>query len=154
MIKMKQFLSGFILKGLVAGAFGPPVLAIVYWILGITGAVESFSPNEVALGILSIELLAFVVGGMSTIYQREQLPLATAILIHGGVLYLTYILIYLINSWLQRQLLPILVCSAIFVTCYALIWAFIYLFNKHRTRKINQNLRNLKGGLAASFLFL
>ena len=137
---MKKFLSDFFLRGLVAAAFGPPVLAIIYWILGVTGAVESFSPNEVALGILTIELLALMVGGMTTIYQQEQLPLASAILIHGGVLYLTYIFIYLINGWLQRQLMPILVFSVIFVTGYALIWLFIYLFNKHRTKKINQNL--------------
>ena len=137
---MKKFLSDFFLRGLVAAAFGPPVLAIIYWILGVTGAVESFPPNEVALGILTIELLALMVGGMTTIYQQEQLPLASAILIHGGVLYLTYIFIYLINGWLQRQLMPILVFSVIFVTGYALIWLFIYLFNKHRTKKINQNL--------------
>ena len=137
---MKKFLSDFFHRGLIAAAFGPPVLAIIFWILGATGAVESFSPNEVALGILTIELLALVVGGMTTIYQQEQLPLATAILIHGGVLYITYIVIYLINGWLQRQLMPILVFSVIFVTGYALIWLFIYLFNKHRTKKINQNL--------------
>ena len=139
---MKKFFSDFFLRGLVAAAFGPPVLAIIYWILGFTGAVESFSPNEVALGILTIELLALVIGGMTTIYQQEQLPLATAILIHGGVLYVTYIVIYLINGWLQRRLVPILVFSGIFVTCYGLIWLFIYRFNKHRTKKINRSLHN------------
>ena len=138
---MKRFFSDFFLRGLVAAAFGPPVLAIIYWILGRTGAVESFSPNEVALGILTIELLALVVGGMTTIYQQEQLSLASAILIHGGVLYVAYIVIYLINGWLQRQWMPILVFSVIFVTGYALIWLYIYLFNKHKTKKINQNLR-------------
>ena len=137
---MKKFFSDFFLRGLVAASFGPPVLAIIYWILGITGVVEHFSPNEVALGILTIELLALVVGGMSAIYQQEQLPLATAILIHGGVLYIAYILIYLINGWLQRKLMPILVFSVIFVTGYALIWLFIYLFNKARIKKVNQVL--------------
>ena len=137
---MKTFLADFFLRGLVAASFGPPVRAIIYWILGAAGAVESFSPNEVALGILTIELLALVVGGMSAIYQQEQLPLATAILIHGGVLYVTYILIYLINGWLQRKLMPILVFSVIFVTGYALIWLFIYLFNKARIKKVNQGL--------------
>lgn len=138
---MKKFLSDFFLKGMIAAAFGPPVLAIIYWILGCTGAVESFTPSEVALGILTIELLAFVVGGMGTIYQQEQLPLASAILIHGGVLYVTYIVIYLVNGWLQRKLTPILVFSTIFLSCYALIWTGIYLFNKRRTAKINQNLQ-------------
>ena len=137
---MKKFFSDFFLRGLVAASFGPPVLAIIYWILGVTGVVEHFSPNEVALGILTIELLALVVGGMSAIYQQEQLPLATAILIHGGVLYIAYIVIYLINGWLQRKLMPILVFSVIFVTGYALIWLFIYLFNKARIKKVNQGL--------------
>ena len=137
---MKKFLSDFFLRGLVAGSFGPPVLAIIYWILGATGVVESLSPKEVALGILTIEILALVVGGMSAIYQQEQLPLATAILIHGGVLYITYILIYLINGWLQRQLKPILVFTGIFVTGYALIWGFIFLVNKGRIKKINRIL--------------
>ena len=137
---MKKFFSDFFLRGLVAASFGPPVLAIVYWILGHTGAVEHLSPNGVALGILTIELLALVVGGMSAIYQQEQLPLATAILIHGGVLYAAYIVIYLINGWLQRQILPILVFSGIFVAGYALIWLFIYLFNKARIKKVNQGL--------------
>ena len=139
---MKKFLADFFLKGLIAAAFGPPVLAIVYWILGRSGAVDSFSPSEVALGILTIELLAMVVGGMSVIYRQEQLPLATAILIHGGVLYVAYIVIYLINGWLKRKLVPILVFSAIFLAGYALIWLFIYLFNKHRTQKINRSLHN------------
>ena len=137
---MKKFFSDFFLRGLVAGSFGPPVLAVIYWILGATGAVESLSPKEVALGILTIEILALVVGGMSAIYQQEQLPLAMAILIHGGVLYAAYILIYLINGWLQRQLIPILVFSAIFLTGYGLIWGFIYLFNKGKIEKINQGL--------------
>ena len=51
---MKKFLSIFFLRGLVAASFGPPVLAIIYWILGATGAVESLSPGKVALGILTI----------------------------------------------------------------------------------------------------
>ena len=137
---MKKFLSVFFLRGMIAAAFGPPVLAIIYWIIGMTGAAESLSPNEVALGILTIELLALVVGGMSAIYQQERLPLASAILIHGGVLYITYILVYLINGWLLRQLGPILVFSVIFLAGYVLIWLLIFLLNRNRTRKINQSL--------------
>ena len=139
---MKKFLTDFFPRGLMAAACGPPVLAVIYWILGHTGAVETLAPNEAALGILTIELLAFVVGGMSAIYQQEQLPLASAILIHGIVLYAAYIVIYLVNGWLKRQLGPILVFSAIFLAGYALIWLCIYLTARNKTRKINFNLHN------------
>ena len=138
---MKKFLSDFFLRGLVAASFGPPVLAIIYWILGATGAVESLSPGKVALGILTIELLALVVGGMSAIYQQEQLPLATAILIHGGVLYITYIFIYLINGWLQDSLIPILVFTGIFLAGYALIWLIIYFVERAKAEKLNELLK-------------
>ena len=137
---MKKFIKDFLLRGLIAAAGGPVVLAVIYGILGKTGAVTSLTPEEVCRGILSITLLALVVGGMTTIYQQERLPLVTAILIHGGVLYLTYILIYLFNGWLQQKLVPILVFTGIFLVSYALIWLCIYLFERSKITRINQKL--------------
>ena len=137
---MKKFLKEFFLRGLLCAGGGPLVLAIIYGILGATGTVSAFSPREVCLGILTIMLLAFVVAGMTAIYQLERLPLTTAILLHGGVLYLTYILIYLINGWLKQQLIPILVFSAIFVAGYFLIWCIIYFCTKAKAESINRSL--------------
>lgn len=138
---MKAFWKDFLLRGLTVAAGGPIVLAIIYWVMGATGAVTQFSPNEVCIGILTITLLAFVAGGMTAVYQHEQLPLPTAILLHGGVLYIAYLFIYLVNGWLVRQFAPILVFTGIFIGLYALIWLFIYLFNKHKADKLNQKLK-------------
>ena len=137
---MKKFLKEFLLRGLICAAGGPLVLAIIYGILGATGAVVSFSPREVCLGILTITLLAFIAAGMTAIYQMEQLPLPTMILLHGGALYIAYILTYLINGWLASQLMPILVFSGIFVVGYALIWLIIYCIEKKKTAKLNKLL--------------
>ena len=138
---MKEFLKGFLLRGLTAAGGGPVVLAIIYGFLGKTGAVATLTPQEVSLGILSVTLLAFMVAGLGAVFQLEELPLMTAILVHGAGLYLTYILIYLLNGWLQDKLIPILVFTAIFVAGYGLIWLFIYLVNRAKTRKINALLR-------------
>ena len=137
---MKKFLKEFLLRGLICAAGGPLVLAIIYGILGATGAVVSFSPREVCLGILTITLLAFIVAGMTAIYQMEQLPLPTMILLHGGALYIAYILTYLINGWLANQLMPILVFTGIFVVGYAIIWLIIYCIEKKKTAKLNKLL--------------
>ena len=137
---MKKFLKEFLLRGLICAAGGPLVLAIIYGILGATGAVVSFSPREVCLGILTITLLAFIVAGMTAIYQMEQLSLPTMILLHGGALYIAYILTYLINGWLANQLMPILVFTGIFVVGYALIWLIIYCIEKKKTAKLNKLL--------------
>ena len=118
---MKNFWKEFLLRGLICASGGPIVLAMIYGILGAAGAVEAFSPREVCMGILTITLLAFTAAGMTAIYQMEQLPLPTMILLHGGALYIAYILTYLLNGWLQQQLLPILVFTGIFVAGYAVI---------------------------------
>ena len=138
---MKKFWKEFFLRGLICAAGGPLVLAVIYGILGATGAVESFSPGEVCTGILSITLLAFIAAGMTAIYQMEQLPLPTMILLHGGALYLTYLLTYLLNGWLLNQFVPILVFTGIFIAGYALIWLIIYFVTKAKAEKINKMLK-------------
>lgn len=138
---MKKFMKEFWLRGLVAASGGPLVLAIIYGTLGTTNTITSLTPQEVCLGILSLTLLALFAGGMTAIYQLEQLPLPSAILIHGAGLYLAYILVYLLNGWLQRQLIPILVFTAVFVTGYAIIWLIIYRFTKAKAERLNKKLR-------------
>ena len=137
---MKKFLSDFFLRGLLAAAGGPVVLAIIYGTLGATGTIDSLSPREVCLGILSITLLALLCGGMTAIYQQERLPLASAILIHGGVLYLGYVVVYLLNGWLAKGWLPLAVFSGIFIVSYAIIWGIIFLFTRRDTKKLTQQL--------------
>jgi len=130
-----------LLRGLMWSGGGPIILAVIYGVLGATGAVEYFSPREVCMGILTITLLAFIAAGMTAIYQMEQLPLPTMILLHCGALYIAYILTYLLNGWLQRSLIPILVFTGIFILGYALIWLIIYCITKAKTEKINQKLQ-------------
>lgn len=138
---MKKFWKEFFLRGLICASGGPIILAIIYGILGVTGTVETFSPREVCIGILTIMLLAFTAAGMTAIYQMEQLPLPIMILLHGGALYIAYILTYLFNGWLQNSLVPILVFTGIFVVSYALIWLIIYCVTKAKTESLNRKLK-------------
>ena len=137
---MKKFWKEFLLRGLICAAGGPIVLAIIYGILGATGTVETFSSGEVCTGILSITLLAFIAAGMTAIYQVEQLPLPIMILLHGGALYIAYILTYLLNGWLMKRLTDILVFTGIFIAGYAFIWLIIYLVEKAKAEKLTKLL--------------
>ena len=138
---MKKFWKEFLLRGLICASGGPIVLAIIYGILGATGTVEAFSPREVCLGILAITLLAFIAAGMTAIYQMEQLPLPIMILLHGGVLYIAYILTYLLNGWVLNQLKPILVFTGVFIGGYGLIWTVIYSITRAKTEALNKKLK-------------
>ena len=138
---MKKFWKEFILRGLICAAGGPLVLASIYGILGATGTVQTLPAGQVCMAILSIIVLAFLAAGLTAIYQLEQLPLSTMILVHGGGLYLAYILTYLLNGWLMNQLIPILVFTGIFIVGYALVWLVIYLVEKKKADRLNKLLK-------------
>ena len=138
---MKKIVLDFMRRGLVACGLGPIVLAVFYLVLQRQGAVEILTVNQVCLGIFSLSALAFIAGGMNVIYQIEQLPLMVAILIHGSVLYLSYLGTYLLNDWLEWGVTPILVFSGIFLIGYLVIWAIIYSIIKRNTERLNAVLK-------------
>ncbi len=137
---MKKLVLEFFRRGLIACGFGPIVLAIVYLVLHNLALVDTLTVNQVCIGIFSLTALAFIAGGMNVIYQIERLPLMFAILIHGVVLYISYLATYLLNDWLEWGATPILVFSAIFVVGYFVIWAIIYSIIKRKTAKLNEIL--------------
>ena len=138
---MKKFVSAFVLRGLIAMGVGPIVLAIVYLILKQAAVVDTLTVDQVCVGVFSLSVLAFIAGGMNAIYQIERMPLMTAILIHGGVLYVGYFATYLLNDWLDLGIIPIIVFTAIFVVGYIVIWAVIYSIIRKNTAKLNEMLK-------------
>ena len=128
-------------RGFIACGFGPIVLAIFYLILQQQGAVQTLTVDQVCLGIFSLSALAFIAGGMNVVYQIERLPLMVAILIHGGVLYISYLVTYLLNGWLKWGTAPILAFSGIFLLGYLAIWAIIYSVTKRNTEQLNELLK-------------
>ena len=138
---MKRYIFEFFHRGFIACGLGPIVLAILYLILQQQALLETLTVNQVCLGIFSLSALAFIAGGMNVIYQIERLPLMVAILIHGSVLYVSYLATYLLNDWLEWGVTPILVFTGIFVFGYLVIWAIIYSITKKNTEKLNQILK-------------
>ena len=150
---MRKNVLEFFRRGMIACGVGPIVLAVFYLILQHQGAIETLTVNQVCLGIFSLSALAFIAGGMNVIYQIERLPLMAAILIHGGVLYISYLGTYLLNDWLELGVTPILVFSGIFVLGYLAVWAVIYSVTKRNTEKLNEMLKQKQQNAEEPFLF-
>lgn len=138
---MKKIALEFLRRGSIASGIGPIVLAIVYLVLEKAAGIQALTVSEVVTGIFSLTALAFIAGGMNAIYQIERLPLMTAILIHGVVLYLSYLVTYLINDWLDFGVIPVVVFSLIFVVGYIVIWAIVYFMTRKNTQEINEMLK-------------
>lgn len=137
---MKKYMKEFLMRGLLACAGGPVILAIIYGVLGACGTVEALTPMEVCKGILTITLMAFLAAGVTVVYQIEELPLFPAILIHGIVLYLDYLMIYLVNGWIAQGWQPLLVFTGVFVVGYAITWAIIYAIIRKDARNVSRHL--------------
>ena len=137
---MKKYLVDFLRRGLCACGFGPLMLAVVYLCLHAGGVALTISTAVAAKNILTILLMAFIAGGITVVYQIEELPLFPALLLHGIVLYLDYLMIYLCNGWLAQGPTPLLIFSIIFVAGYGLVWLIIYLATKAKTKKLNQSI--------------
>ena len=139
---MKQYIVDFLRRGLLACGGGPMVLAIIYAAHSACGTIDTISLSEAAKGIITVTMLAFVAGGVTVVYQIERLALFPALLIHGAVLYLDYLVIYLINGWLASGMMPIVIFSICFILGYTAIWAFIYFASVKKTKKLNKAIKN------------
>ena len=138
---MKKVALEFLRRGVMSCGVGPIILAVLYLILHHNGVVENVSVKELCVGIFSLSALAFVAGGINALYQLERLPLMAAILIHGSVLYVSYLMTYLVNGWLEWGRVPVLVFTGIFVVGYLVIWAVIYFVIKIKTKNLNKMLK-------------
>jgi hypothetical protein len=138
---MKKVALEFLHRGVMSCGVGPIILAVLYLILHHNGVVENVSVKELCVGIFSLSALAFIAGGINALYQLERLPLMAAILIHGSVLYVSYLMTYLVNGWLEWGRVPVLVFTGIFVVGYLVIWAVIYFVIKRKTKNLNKMLK-------------
>lgn len=138
---MKNHIFEFFRRGMIACGLGPMVLAIFYLVLQRQTGINTLTVKQVCVGIFSLSALAFIAGGMNILYQIERLPLMTAILLHGGTLYISYLCTYLLNDWLELGTTPILVFSGIFVVGYLAIWVIIYSIIRRNTERLNKILK-------------
>ena len=64
-----------------------------------------------------------------------------AILIHGVILYGSYLSVYLVNGWLKEGFIPIIVFTVIFTLGYIIVWIIICSVTKKNTEMVNEMLK-------------
>ena len=137
---MKKYLKIFFQRGLIFGSFGPIIASIVYLCLSLSIEDFTLSGSEVFLGVISTYILAFVQAGASIFNQIEGWPIAKSLLIHLSVLYFTYILCYLINTWLPFEWTAVLIFTAIFLLVYFVVWLTVFITVSITSKKLNRKL--------------
>lgn len=133
---MRRYGKDFLRRGLLFAWGGPAVVAFVWLCLGRTGEVATLSVGEAVLGVYSSLVLAFVAAGITVVYQIEQLPKPMAGLIHLGVLYVDYLVVYLLNGWIEPRVVAAF--TGFFVAGFGAIWALVYLGVRRNVKKMNR----------------
>ena len=135
---MNRYIRDFCKRGFMFAWGGPVILAIVWAALQAAGVISTLSVSQVALGIISTTLLAFIAAGVSIVYQIETLPRATAGLIHASVLYIDYLGFYLLNGWIPAD--RIWAFTLIFIAVFVAIWLGIYFSVRLKVDRMNRNI--------------
>lgn len=140
---MNKNIKNFLLRGFMFSGLGPIVSGIVYLILYSLNIVELITPVEMFLSILSTYILTFVVAGASIFYQIEHWSIMKSTILHGIILYGSYICCYLMNGWIDGNLKSILIFSGIFLIGYIFIWMSIYFPIRATSKKLNAKLSSM-----------
>ncbi len=133
---MKWWVKEFLKRGMFFCWGGPAIVAFVWLCLGRSGAITSMSVGEAVLGVYSSTAMAFVAAGITVVYQIERLPKPMAGLIHLGVLYVDYLGVYLLNGWIEPQVVALF--TGIFIACFAILWCAVYLAIRRSVKKMNR----------------
>ena len=138
---MKSKIQSFCLRGMIFGGLGPIVYSLVMLILFLLKVDTTLDGKTVFLNVVSTYLLAFICAGISIIWKEERLGLSLQILIHGLSLYICYLIVYLINNWIPKNVVILLIFTACFFVGYAIISFIVYLVEKNRAKKLNSYLK-------------
>jgi hypothetical protein len=138
---MKKFISNFCFRGLIAMGFGPIVYGTIMLILHLCNVDTTSNGLDIFKGIISTCIMAFIIAGVSNIYQVESLSLVSKIMIHALSLYLVYLVFYLLNDWIIKDLKVIGIFSLIFFSGYIVIWVIIYIIERKKIKELNEKLK-------------
>lgn len=135
---MNKNVREFIKRGLMFCWGGPIVLAVVWLILNTNDVASQINLYKASISIISVTILAFIVAGMSTIYQIESLPITIAGIIQCFVIYFTYLVVYLLNGWINKSI--IIPFTIIFIITFVVIWLCVYLAIRKNVNRLNSKL--------------
>lgn len=138
---MKKVIKEFGLRGLLSMGVGPIIYGIVMFILYLCNVDTTVDGLVIFKGVISTSIMAFLIAGFSIIWKQEEIQLCKKILVHFIFLYVLYLIVYLANDWIGKDLLVIGIFTLVFVLGYLLTWLVIYLVERNRAEKFNKYIK-------------
>ncbi len=125
----------FCKRGLMFGGLGPIVLGIVCLFI------DEFNGNDVFLSIVSTYTIAFIHAGTSVFKDIDNWSIVKASGVQLLTIYVTYTVLYLVNSWIPFKWSVLVIYTGLFVVAYIIIWLIVYSVVKTSTDNMNKRLK-------------
>ena len=136
-MKMNKYVKEFLHRGLMFSGLGCIIAAII--ISTETGILHD--GKAVLTAIVSTYFLAFIHAGTSVFHTVENWSAVKSAFFQLLTLYVSYLVCYLVNSWLTFNVSIVGVFTLIFVALYLLVWLIVYFSIKATSKKLNKNLK-------------
>lgn len=136
-MKMNKYVKKFLHRGLMFSGLGCIIAAIII----------SSEPNlmhdgkSVLIAIVSTYFLAFIHAGTSVFHSVESWSAVKSAFFQLLTLYVSYLVCYLVNSWLSFDMAVVGIFTLVFVIVYAAVWLTVYFSIKATSKKLNKNLK-------------
>ncbi|MBO4949918.1 MAG: DUF3021 domain-containing protein [Clostridia bacterium] len=136
-MKMNKYVKKFLHRGLMFSGLGCIIAAIII----------SSEPNlmhdgkSVLTAIVSTYFLAFIHAGTSVFHSVESWSAVKSAFFQLLTLYVSYLVCYLVNSWLSFDMAVVGIFTLVFVIVYAAVWLTVYFSIKATSKKLNKNLK-------------
>ncbi len=137
---MRNYFKTALRQGVFFGGFGPLITGIIYASVATAHPGLTFSGGQICLAIFSTYLLAFVQAAAGIFHQIESWSPMRSLICHFSVTYLSYILCYLVNSWIPFRPGVMLIFTVCFVAAYLAVWLITWLSIRAYHRSLNQIL--------------
>ena len=130
-----KIVKEFCKRGLMFGGFGPIVLGIVCLFI------DDFSGTDLFWGIVSTYALAFIQAGTSVFKDIDNWSIVKASGVQLLTIYVTYTVLYLLNSWIPFKWSVLAIFTVLFVVAYIIIWLIVASVVKATTKNMNKRLK-------------
>lgn len=136
----KEDIKEFLKRGFAFGGLGCIVVGFIYWMVSLSIKDLNLQGWQIFLAILSGYVIAFIHAGTSVFHQIESWSPLKSTTLQLLFLYVTYLGLYLLNSWIPFKLSVVLIFTGLFIVGYLIIWLIILLIVRKSVKRINKQL--------------
>ena len=137
---MNIYVKEFFRRGMMFSGLGPVITAVIFVIISHVQESFSLTSVQILIAVSSTYILAFVQAGATVFSQIEHWSLPKSLACHLSSLYVTYLMCYLVNSWLPFDINAVIIFSIVFILLFLVIWVTVFLCVRFLSRKLNKNL--------------